>query len=106
MRARGTAAALVAAGVALVATAVALAAPGDPQKRFNKRDQAVARAMLLRVGDLPQHGWTRKRTDFSQKNPACLVRHYSLGALTATGEAGYTYQLGGGVVAVESDGHV
>lgn len=97
---------LAAAGTALAVAAVALAAPGDPQKRFNARDQASARAMVLTAADLPASGWKRKATDFSQANPACVVKSYSLSALTATGEAGSTYVIGGGVVAVESDGHV
>jgi len=38
--------------LALVLTATALAGRGDPKERFTPADQARARAMLLRVGDL------------------------------------------------------
>src|SRR5262249_54808322 len=38
--------------LALVVTATALAGRGDPKERFTPADQARARAMLLRVGDL------------------------------------------------------
>jgi hypothetical protein len=38
--------------LALVVTATALAARGDPKERFTPADQARARAMELRVGDL------------------------------------------------------
>jgi hypothetical protein len=42
---------LVAVVLALVSAGAALAARGDPQKRFNPADQARARAMLLRQSD-------------------------------------------------------
>jgi hypothetical protein len=38
--------------LALVVTATALAARGDPKERFTPADQARARAMVLRLGDL------------------------------------------------------
>jgi hypothetical protein len=44
--------AAVALVLALVVTATALAGRGDPKERFTPADQARARAMVLRVGDL------------------------------------------------------
>ena len=38
--------------LALVVSATALAARGDPKERFTPADQARARAMVLRLGDL------------------------------------------------------
>ena len=92
-------------GVALVWAAVAGAAPGDPKKDLKPADQALAASAILPRADLPPGRWTGNPTDFSQPNPPCLVRHYSLARLTATGEAGRTYLRTDGS-AMESDAHV
>jgi hypothetical protein len=93
-------------GAALLWVTVAGAAPGDPKKELRPGDQAKAASVLLQRHDLPAGRWLAEPTDFSQPNPACLVRHYSLASLTATGEAGHTYTLAGGLTVVESDAHV
>lgn len=89
---------------ALVAATAANAAAGDPKKRLNAVDQAYAKSILLRKADLPTGRWQVDSTNFDQANPACLVKHYSLSALTATGEAGFIYKHGGRVI--ESDARV
>jgi hypothetical protein len=94
----------LAAGVLLCCVGVALAAPGDPQRHFKPADQAVARSILLTKTDLGHLKWKQIKTDFSQPNPACFVKHYSLAALTVTGEAGFEYTYG--ITSVESIGHV
>jgi len=96
----------VAVGAALLWVAAAQPAPGDPKKRIKVADQAYARSVLLRKADLPAGRWRIESTDFSQPNPACLVKHYSLGALTATAQAGFTYTLGGGIPVIESDANM
>lgn len=79
---------LVAAGFA---AAIATAAPGDPKLSVKPADQAHARAVLLRKAELPGKGWIAAPVDFGRANPLCLVKHYSLGKLTATGQAGVEF---------------
>ena len=98
----GSAAAVVSA--ALVVVAGAYAAAGDPKKHINATDQAYAKTFVLRKADLPGASWGAEPTNFNQANPACVVKHYSLSALTATGQAGVTYTQADR--AIESDGRV
>ncbi len=93
-----------AAGAALVVAAVASAAPGDPQKHLKRADQVYAKSILLRMSDLPAGRWKVEPTSFSEANPDCVVKRYSLSALTATGEAGFTYTQRSR--AIESDARV
>jgi hypothetical protein len=98
------AAALTAAlGVALVWVTLAVSAPGDPQIKLRAADQAYAKTFVLRKGELPAGSWKAKPTDFSQPNPACLVKNYSYSALTVTGETGLTFTSAAGLPIVESD---
>ncbi len=97
-----SAAAIVCA--ALVVVAAATSAAGDPIKRLKAADQAYAKSIVLRKAELPAGSWTAHRTSFSQSNPACVVKHYSLSALTATGETGFTYSQG--IQVIESDARV
>lgn len=97
---------LSAIAAALFWVVTAGSAPGDPKKNLQPADQARATAGLLHRADLPDGRWQVKPTDFSQSNPACLVQHYSLAALTVTGEAGFTYNLSNGPSLIESDAHV
>jgi hypothetical protein len=110
-RRAGGAARLAAVGVAAVAcvlawAAAASSAPGDPKIHLNSRDQSTAGSVLLRRPDLPAGVWLTTPTDFSQPNPPCIVKSYSLEALTATGRAGFTYTQTAGLPVVESDAHV
>jgi hypothetical protein len=79
--------------VALLLTAVAATAPGDPNRKFTPADQKLARSLVLRKADLPAGAWKTAPTDFSQPNPPCVVRDYRLDSLTETGAAGYSYSL-------------
>lgn len=93
--------------VALAATA-ALAAPGDPKVAVKQADQAHAKAVLLRTSDLPGKGWDATPVDFGRTNPSCLVKRYSLGKLTATGQAGTEFgrQVQKGTFLVDSAARV
>jgi hypothetical protein len=98
----------VALGAVAFAAAAALAAPGDPKVAVTKADQAHAKAVLLKTGDLPGKGWTATAVDFGRTNPSCLVKKYSLGKLTATGQAGTEFgrQVQSGTFLVDSAARV
>lgn len=95
------------AAVAL-ASAAALAAPGDPRVAVKPADQAHAKAVLLKTGDLPGKGWSATPVDFGRTNPSCLVKKYNLGKLTATGQAGTEFgrQVDSGTFLVDSAARV
>jgi hypothetical protein len=97
---------VVAVVVALACVASALAAPGDPRRHLTAADQARAKSLILKQADLPADAWKTTQTNFTQANPPCIVKHYSLSALTLTGEAGLTYTDPAGIPLVESDGDV
>jgi hypothetical protein len=84
--------------------AAAGAAAGDPTYRPRKADQALAAKMLLKKTDLPSGGWSASPTDFSQTNPPCIVQHFNLSDLTATGRAGLDYRRG--TALIESEAYV
>jgi hypothetical protein len=96
---RRSVAVVAAIGSVLVGVGVASGAPGDPMKHLVAADQTYARSVLLRTSDLPALAWQVKPTDFSQPNPPCLVRRYSLSALIWTGLAGRTFTSGGTLAA-------
>ena len=98
----------VALGVVAFAAAAGLAAPGDPRVAVEKVDQAHAKAILLKTNDLPGTGWTSSPVDFGRTNPSCLVKKYSLGKLTATGQAGTEFgrQVDSGTFLVDSAARV
>jgi len=94
-------------GAALLCVSLAASAPGDPRRKLTADGQALARSFVLRKADLPLAvRWKVEPTDFSQPNPACLVKHYSYSALTLVGEAGNTFTIAPGIPLVESDGSV
>jgi hypothetical protein len=97
----------VAAGTAGFLVAAALAAPGDPKFVPRAADQAYARTILLRASELPGKGWTGMARDFSGPNPACVVKHFSMSALTEHGRVGRSYDRtpapAHGTFQVESD---
>jgi len=95
-----------AVGLALLWAGLAASAPGDPKRKLTAADQAFAKRFVLRESDLPRGTWRAKATDFSQANPACVVKHYSFAAFTISGEAGFTYTAGAGIPIVESDAAV
>jgi hypothetical protein len=86
--------------VALVGAGSALAARGDPQKRFTPADQARARAMLLRASDLPGF---RAGPNTGETDSYCKALDES--DLTLTGEAAGR-QFGLGVVFAASAAQV
>lgn len=92
--------------VPLVWLAVAQAAPGDPKKRIVAADQAYAKSVLLRKVDLPTGRWEAVPTSFTGTNPSCVVKRYSLSALTATGETGFTYTQERSESVIESNARV
>ena len=69
--------------LALVASGTAVAGRGDPKKNFNPADQARAKAMLVRVSDVP--GSTGTKSSQSDDDFYCKALDES--ALTLTGEA-------------------
>ena len=93
-------------GLALLGAGPAASAPGDPKRKLTAADQAFAKRFVLRGSDLPRGTWHAKATDFSQANPACVVKHYSFAAFTISGQAGFTYTAGAGIPVVESDAAV
>jgi hypothetical protein len=84
----------------------ASAAPGDPARKLTPAGRAAAASIVLRTYELPGTGWLARAADLRQPNPACVVKRYSLSALTVTGDAGRVFTLGAGIPAVESDAHV
>src|SRR5688500_2616166 len=69
--------------LALVASGAALAGRGDPKENFNPADQARAKAMLVRVSDLPGSRGTKS----SQTDDDFYCEALDESALTLTGEA-------------------
>jgi hypothetical protein len=104
LRIRWGAALAAAVLVALLLTAAAATAPGDPTRRHTAADQMLARSLVLRKADLPTGAWKTSPTDVSQPNPPCLLRHYRLDSLTETGGVGYTYSLAD--LEIESDASI
>jgi hypothetical protein len=63
--------ALLVVGIAAALAGTALAAQGDPQKKFTKAGQARARAVSLKVADVGK-GWTSKpSTNNQESSPRC-----------------------------------
>jgi opacity protein-like surface antigen len=69
-------------GLVLAGAAVA-ASPHDPQKRFTKADQAWARKLLVKRGDLAGAGW---RSQVSSNDATCQSFNPDESDLVETGE--------------------
>jgi hypothetical protein len=93
---------VISVSVGLLIAAVAASAPGDPRRLLKPADQARARSLVLRKPDLLAGVWKASPTDFSQPNPACILRHYRLDSLTETGLAGFDYLNSAAALEVES----
>jgi hypothetical protein len=94
-------------GLALVWVTLAASAPGDPKRKLTATDQAYAKSFVLRKSDFPFAAkWKVEPTDFTQPNPACIVKNYSFSALTLVGETGKTFTIDPGIPLVESDASV
>ena len=77
---------LLLAALAALLVPVALAAPGDPQKKLTKVAQATARAIALRPSDFPA-GWVGKpNTNTSQDTPRCSSYNPDQSDLIETGD--------------------
>jgi hypothetical protein len=87
---------LAASGVALVTAAAVWAGDGKYQIRFNAADQAAARAVVIRPGDLGSSGWQGGRFKPSPPNLSaglgCPNYHPKLSDLVITGAAGARYR--------------
>jgi hypothetical protein len=84
---------VVVAAVALAAAPAVLAGDGKEQIKFNRADQAAARAVVIRRADLGSSGWTGGPTkpDLSS-GPTCPNYHPKVSDLVLTGAARTTFQ--------------
>jgi hypothetical protein len=90
----------------LTVAGIAAASRGDPKKEIRPADQARARAMLLRRGDLGK-GFKRIKFSQSDSNPYCKALDES--DLVVTGKAEsplFGQDLGVDAQAVSSDAQV
>jgi hypothetical protein len=88
------AAALVSlAALAGTFAAVALAGPGDPQKKPTAADQARARAIVLSRADLGA-GWRRDTSSGSGSRPRCSFYNPDQSDLVETGHAETSFRRG------------
>jgi hypothetical protein len=75
----------VVVSLAAVLAGTAWAAQGDPQKKFTKADQALARRISLRSSDLGA-GWTGKPSTDKSSNPRCSTYNPDQSDLIETGD--------------------
>lgn len=87
---------LGAAGVALGTAGAVPAGDGNQQIKFNRADQAAARAVVIRRADLGSSGWTGgpSKPDLSS-GPTCPNYHPKRSDLVLTGAARTTFQNAG-----------
>lgn len=78
---------LLLAVAALALPPAALAAQGEPQKQHTAADTARARAMVLRLRDLPGSGWKGKRDTSPNDSTRCAGFEPNLSDLVETGQA-------------------
>src|SRR5438105_11999242 len=79
---------LLAAGVvSLTVVAVATAAKGDPKKVIVPAVQAKAKAINVRLSDLPASGWRARKASTSTSNPRCSSYNPDQSDLTENGDA-------------------
>src|SRR5260221_2307669 len=72
--------------IAAVLAGTALAAKGDPQKRFTKAGQAQARAVSPRLADFGK-GWTSKpATNKQESSPRCSTYNPNQADLVVHGD--------------------
>lgn len=76
---------VVVAGLAAVLAGTALAAAGDPQKKYTKADQARARAASLRLSDFAS-GWKAKPGSKNGSHPRCSKYNPDQSDLVQTGK--------------------
>jgi hypothetical protein len=90
---RQMASALAASAVALAAAPVVFAGDGKQQIKLNKRDQAAARAVVLRRTDLGSSGWQGGpvKPDLAS-TPNCPHFHPKVSDLVVTGAAETAFQ--------------
>jgi hypothetical protein len=79
--------ALLVAGVALTVVAVASAAPGEPRKVLLPAVQAKAKAINVRLSDLPAAGWKTAPQSPNGAVPTCSFFEPKLSDLTENGDA-------------------
>ena len=92
----------------MLTAAAALAAPGDPKIDIKPADQKRATTIIAKKAELKGPGWQGAPTDFGRANPKCVIKHYSLGKLTANARVGteYTRDVDTGTFLVDSDAYV
>jgi hypothetical protein len=90
---RQTTSALAASTLALVSASSVFAGDGKQQIKLNKRDQAAARAVVIRRTDLGSSGWQGGpvKPDLSS-TPNCPNFHPTVSDLVVTGAAETTFQ--------------
>jgi hypothetical protein len=77
---------VLAAALAAVVVPVALAAPGDPQKKLTKADQAHARTVSLKLSDFGR-GWSQEApSKDNESKPRCSSYNPDQSDLIETGE--------------------
>ena len=83
----------------LAVPALAIAADTDPQKRYTAADQAKAKSLLLRRGDLVA-GWKQSPAgkDAGDSDYTCAGYNPDFSDLTETGEAEVEFSNGGGAM--------
>jgi hypothetical protein len=86
----------------LAAAGTALAAAGDPTLKATPAGQTAAHRVVLKAPELPGSGWKGSPVDFTQPNPACLIKNYNLSDLTLTGRAGTDFQRGSDLIETEA----
>jgi hypothetical protein len=93
---RGTTSALAASAAVLISAPGVFAGDGKQQVRLNKRDQAAARAAVIRRTDLGSSGWQGGpvRPDLSS-TPNCPHFHPKVSDLVVTGAAQTTFNRSG-----------
>lgn len=79
--------------LAALLTAVALAANGDPQKKFTAADQARAKAVALSHADLGA-GWKAEKSGGNESSPRCSYYNPDQSDLVETGHGDTSFTRG------------
>jgi hypothetical protein len=94
---------LGAAALAGTFAAVALAGPGDPQRKPTPADQARARAVVLSRADLGA-GWKAEKSSGGASNPRCSFYNPDQSDLVETGHADSSFSRGDTLLVFSSVG--